>query len=383
MSHPLKETSLRLRGLGLTGPAVVLDGPRAHANIRSMADRAAAAGARFRPHFKTHQSGAVGKWFAEQGVQAITVSSLGMAEYFAEFGWTDITLAFLLNPLELPRLATLAHYLDSKGGRLGVTLDSVEVAGRLADARLPVRVWIKTDTGYRRSGVAWDNLAGLGAVASALGSGADLAGLLSHTGHSYGARNRETLQAIWDSAVERMTLARSAFGPASGLALSLGDTPCCATVNSLAGVDEIRPGNFVFFDLMQREIGSCRDSDLAVAVACPVVGVYPDVGRLVLQGGAVHLSKEFLGSPESGCVFGYLGTLDSGGRSLGKVLEHLPVTSVSQEHGVISVGRETYGRHLNELAIGDLVLVWPVHSCLSCDLHRQYHTLDGQVLPRR
>jgi len=33
-------------------------------------------------------------------------------------------------------------------------------------------------------------------------------------------------------------------------------------------VDEIRPGNFVFYDLMQYRIGSCSVGQIAVAMAC-------------------------------------------------------------------------------------------------------------------
>jgi D-serine deaminase-like pyridoxal phosphate-dependent protein len=347
-----------------------------------MTDKAAAAQVRLRPHFKTHQSGAVGQWFRETGTSAITASSLGMAEYFAEFGWTDITLAFLLNPRELPRLAELAGYLDQKGGRLGVTIDAVATALQLVAANLPVHIWLKIDTGYGRTGIPWDHAALLRDVAGALGPHHSPAGLLSHTGDSYAAQGAADLQAHWDSALERLTLARSVVPTTRRLDLSLGDTPCCATVSTFEGVDEVRPGNFVFFDLMQRQIGACQDKDLAAAVACPVVGLYPDQGRVVLHGGAVHLSKESLRS-EGRTIFGCLGTLDPAGRAMGQVLDHLPVTGLSQEHGIVQVETEVFRRELGGLEIGDLVLVWPVHSCLSCDLHRQYHALDGQVLTRR
>nr|MEE4268625.1 alanine racemase [Candidatus Krumholzibacteria bacterium] len=382
MENFLKKTSRQLGELGLISPAVVLDEQRVRNNIRRMADKAAAAQVRFRPHFKTHQSGAVGQWFREADTSAITVSSLPMAEYFAEFGWNDITLAFLLNPRELPRLGELAEYLDQKKGRLGVTIDAVATALQLVEANLPVHIWLKIDTGYGRTGIPWDHAALLRDVAGALGPHHSPTGLLSHTGDSYAAHGVPDLQAHWDAAVERLTLARSVVPTTRRLDLSLGDTPCCATVPTFEGVDEVRPGNFVFFDLMQREIGACQDKDLAVAVACPVVGMYPDQGRLVLHGGAVHLAKEHLRFDGQN-TYGCLGTLDPSGRAMGQVLSHLPITGLSQEHGIVQVEPEVFRRELAELEIGDLVLVWPVHSCLSCDLHRQYHTLDGQVLARR
>ncbi|MBK8048603.1 MAG: hypothetical protein IPK16_16670 [Anaerolineales bacterium] len=59
----------------------------------------------------------------------------------------------------------------------------------------------------------------------------------------------------------------------------------------------MRPGNFVFYDWTQVQVGSCGFDDVAVVAACPVVGKYPDRHEVVLYGGAVHLSKDFLTRP--------------------------------------------------------------------------------------
>ena len=101
-----------------------------------------------------------------------------------------------------------------------------------------------------------------------------------------------------------------------------------------------------------------------MAIALPVIGLYPGRGQVVVQGGAVHLSKESL-EEEERTIFGKLGTLNlppGGQLGLGGVLGDAPVISLSQEHGVIEVGQG------HGLEIGDLVVVWPVHSCLTCDL---------------
>jgi hypothetical protein len=37
------------------------------------------------------------------------------------------------------------------------------------------------------------------------------------------------------------------------------------------GATEIRPGNFVFYDLMQQNIGACSIDDIALRVLCPVI----------------------------------------------------------------------------------------------------------------
>ena len=385
MINKLAQTSRFLRELEITAPTLLVDEARARRNIELMANRVQASGALFRPHFKTHQSGAVGTWFTETGVRAITVSSLSMAQYFAEFGWRDMTLAFLVNPLELPRLGVLARYQMERGHLLGLTVDSPEAARAVAEAVIPVQAWIKVDAGYGRTGVAWNDGYRLEQVRQALGP-VPLAGLLTHSGHSYQVRHREGLEQIWQSSLEHMQHARAQLGDPE-LAISLGDTPCCGSVADLSGADELRPGNFVFNDLMQLAIGSCRAEQLACAVACPVVGLYPERGRLVVHGGAVHLGKERLEGCTAGESYGRLGTLvmnetEEGGPQLamGEVLDDLPVVELSQEHGVVAVppamGEEVFGN----LSIGDLVLVWPVHSCLTCDLYDAYLTLDEDIL---
>ena len=51
-------------------------------NITFMADKAKKLNLIFRPHFKTHQSATIARWFREVGVKQIAVSSLAMAHYF-------------------------------------------------------------------------------------------------------------------------------------------------------------------------------------------------------------------------------------------------------------------------------------------------------------
>ena len=86
----------------ITRPTLLLDVVRARRNIARMADKARRNGVRFRPHFKTHQSAAIGAWFRAEGVACITVSSVTMARYFADQGWQDITIVFPVNVREAP-----------------------------------------------------------------------------------------------------------------------------------------------------------------------------------------------------------------------------------------------------------------------------------------
>ena len=57
---------------------------------------------------------------------------------------------------------------------------------------------------------------------------------------------------------------------------SIGDTPAMSVVDNFDVIDEIRPGNFVFYDVMQQNIGFCYFEDIAVALAVQVVAKHPE-----------------------------------------------------------------------------------------------------------
>lgn len=373
----MHETERFLRKLGVTRPTVMVDRERVMANITAMAGKAKQSGASFRPHFKTHQCAGIGEWFRALGVRACTVSSLDMAEYFVRYGWDDITLALLVNPLEIDRLDDLAARI-----RLGVTVDSLAAVETLAGGlSAPVTVWLKIDAGYRRTGLWWEDTDDILAVARRVLAAEQLTlgGLLTHSGQTYQTPSIASIRAIHVETRSRLTTVRQQLESAGveGLRISIGDTPGCSVVDDFVGIDEIRPGNFVFYDLMQVALGACVEQNLAVAVACPVIGRYPDRRQIVLHGGAVHFSKEFLPGRGGRREYGHLTRL--AGEELGPIVREGVLVSLSQEHGILQCDDDLY----TELATSELLLVYPVHACLTCDLFGEYLTLEGEVLPRR
>ncbi|MEQ9413859.1 MAG: amidophosphoribosyltransferase, partial [Cyclobacteriaceae bacterium] len=93
-------------------PTLLLDKQKCIQNIDRLVDKAKQSNVNLRPHFKTHQSHEIGRWFKERGVSCCTVSSLKMAQYFSEDGWNDITVAFPLNCLEVDLINTLASTIQ-------------------------------------------------------------------------------------------------------------------------------------------------------------------------------------------------------------------------------------------------------------------------------
>lgn len=345
-------------------PTLLLNQTVARQNIATMAQKARLQQVRFRPHFKTHQSAEIGEWFREEGVNAITVSSLDMAAYFARHGWQDITLAFPINWRQVDDLRALTSRIH-----LGVLVESVASVQWLAAQHLPVDVWIKVDSGSHRTGIAWQQMGQFIQVISAA-AGLNLCGLLTHAGGSYGAANPA---AVYAESTARMLSLRDDLQRQTGLHLevSVGDTPGCTLSPDLGGVDEIRPGNFVFFDAEQASFGSCSHAQIAVAAACPIVALHPERETVILYGGAIHLSKDNW-LQNGSLYYGLVALPTDTGWS-----EPVPgayVAALSQEHGILHVPAGQF----HQFQIGELACILPAHSCLTAQALGCYLTLDGQ-----
>jgi D-serine deaminase-like pyridoxal phosphate-dependent protein len=295
-----------------------------------------------------------------------------MAEYFAAHSWSDITIAFPANWREIEAINRLAGSV-----RLGLIVEAPETVQFLAEhLHHPVDVWIDVDTGYHRTGIAWDVGTEVVALAQAIDASpmANLRGLLTHAGHTYAARSTDEIRQIYDETVTRLSVLRSTLGTAgfTDLLISIGDTPSCSVVDDLSAVDEIRPGNFVFYDMMQAALGSCTPEDIAVAVACPVVTKNAQRLQAVVHGGGVHLSKEFMADGQGRKSYGAVAFPTPEG--WGPPIEAAYVSSLSQEHGVIQLDEDTF----DQVRLGNLLMILPVHSCMTADILKSYVTLSGE-----
>jgi len=358
-------------------PILLLDKEKCLANIGMMATRATSRGLDLRPHFKTHQSAEVGSWFRDFGVSAIAVSSFRMAAYFAGAGWEEILVAFPFIPGDLTLLNVLAGRC-----RVSILLDNPAALPFLERLEHPVEWYLDTDTGYGRSGIRAEEPETMEQLLKAAGRDPNLVfkGFYCHAGHSYKAGNREERDAIHRKAVQDLERLKGQFSHFDPLVL-YGDTPNCSIQEDFGAVDQLTPGNFVFYDLFQRTIGSCRADEIAVAMACPVAGKYRDGRRILVHGGAVHFSKETLPAPPvtrghedafpGHPVYGLVVERTDEGWSLPITENYL--TGLSQEHGILEGCGELYDR----VNIGDTLFILPVHSCLTANLMGSYRTLDG------
>lgn len=358
----------------ISKPTLVVDEARCRANISFMALKARRLGLVLRPHFKTHQSHAIGEWFRDEGISSIAVSSVEMALYFNRKKWKDITLAIPVNPRE----AAIFFALNRM-----VRLNLVVVDPAALDPLLPFLteqipgIFIKVDSGYGRAGIDALDAETLVKTARALSNNPKVQyrGILAHDGHAYQARSYDDIERVRSNSNHRLAQAKAALEMAGfPTMVSAGDTPTCTRSDNWQGVDEIRPGNFAFYDVQQWVAGNCGCGQLATAVYCPVISVAPDEGRAVIYGGAVHFSKDFA-VEEGHTIYGAGFHAVDGEAPWPESDGGLPfrLTGLSQEHGVITGSPAAMAL----LKPGDLVALHPAHACLTMRQYSRFFTTDG------
>ncbi len=354
-------------------PTLVVDKEVCLRNIERMASKAKEHNMHFRPHFKTHQSAKIGEWFKLFGVDAITVSSVRMAEYFASSGWEDITLAFPLNILELAHIKRLASEI-----KFNVLIENRKAAEALAEKiNTPLGVYINIDTGYNRSGIAASRPGTIDSLLKIIAKNKKLRfrGFLNHTGNTYQAEStNEIFSRHFDALLKMKSLKQRYKKDYPKIKISMGDTPSATIGTNFNGVDEIRPGNFVFYDLMQQNLGVCNFNDIAVRMVCPVISKHVSRNEIVIFGGAVHLSKESIININGKKMFGRIVIQKEGKKELLEPLNY--VSKLSQEHGTLKVTQNQF----KKFQIGDLVEIIPVHSCLTANVMGCMQTTDGELI---
>lgn len=351
--------------MNVTKPTMLLDLLKCKNNILKMFNKANTNKLVFRPHFKTHQSIQVGKIFKEFGTEKITVSSIAMAKHFANAGWNNITVAFPCNSLEIKEIEQLADKINLN--ILISSINSAKVLTEITQSRL--NYFIEIDTGYHRSGILVEDILQIERTITLL-SKHNFKGFLTHSGHTYQAQSTREIIEIHQDTIEKMVILKHNFiTKFPKLILSIGDTPSCVLAKSFTGIDEIRPGNFVFYDLMQHYLGVCEFDEIAVCVACPVVDINQDRNEIVIYGGAVHFSKEYV-MLKGEKIFGQVVKLNHVGWH--KTKDESYIISLSQEHGIIKASDELISR----TTIGDLLGIIPVHSCLTANLLQPLKLLD-------
>ena len=356
--------------LKIEKPVLLIDEDICRSNIQRMVKKSQDNHLEFRPHFKTHQSRKVGEWFKEEGVKYITVSSMDMAEYFIG-DFDHITLAIPFNLLQKERLKTLL-----KKQPIAVLVDQLDTLHNLEESNLEgLGVWIEIDTGSKRSGVDPSHVGEIQSMIDFIEASGSLSiqGLYSHAGHTYRERSTSAVLKVFEDARNTLIGVQGKLTSSQKIRLNLGDTPGCSLSDNFEGLDSMSPGNFVFYDITQSTISSCKDPQIGVCLASPIISKNRERLEWVIYGGGIHLSKDRLEIGNS-TVYGKCVILNEKGWEI--PTEDIYLNSISQEHGVMKVSPEVFDMY----NVGDLVGILPVHSCMTADCMGEYQSIDGEVI---
>ena len=349
----------------LPTPCLVLDLGILKRNLAHMAQAVARhPGLKLRPHMKTAKSLAVAALAApEHG--PITVSTVAEARYFAGGGYRDQIYAVGITPAKLDAIAAL----NAQGADVKVITDDADAASAIAAHGGPLRAMIEVDCGEGRGGVTPDgNL--LTEIAGRLG--ARCAGVMTHAGHSYNERSIPGVAAVAETEHRGAVLAAERLRGMGATVdvVSLGSSPTALYSKDMSGITDVRAGVYMFGDLFQAQIGTHGLQDIAVTVLTAVTGRKPERNAVLVDAGAIALSKD-RSTEKAPKDYGFGLVLDADGTpSLGELI----VARTHQEHGEI---RGDAPLPFDRLPVGALLRIAPNHTCLTVAAHDRYHVVDG------
>lgn len=341
-------------------PALLFETKIIQDNILRMQEYARRHGVALRPHVKAHKCGLLARMQIDAGAVGISVAKLSEAEKMASLGFTNIQIANqVVGQIKVDRLLNLAEKVT-----VTVAVDSKPSLFELSRAfyarQMNLGLFIEIDVGLKRAGLSRTeeiiDLAGL----IHENRGVELEGILSHAGHAYSATNRSELTMIAEEEGYFMVdLAdRLQAGGCEIRQVSVGSTPTIRYSGKIKGITEIRPGNYIFNDMMQVSMGTCVQSQCALTVLASVTSIKPDQ-RAVIDAGSKALSLEQgVHGNQLLSGYGYIPGLDS------------KVVRVSEEHGIIT-------HNIDTLKLTQKVRIIPNHACPVANLFDKAYLVDG------
>lgn len=239
-------------------PALVIDLDAMQRNLATMARYARQHGVRLRPHAKMHKCAALAQLQMQAGAVGVCVQKTSEAEALARAGVRDLYISNqVLAASKLQRVARLAQFLGTHGGRLAIAVDSLQGVQGLALAceqagtgPEAIDVFVELDVGQARCGVAQP--ADVVPLAQAIAQVPALrwAGLQAYNGRAQHLRTLGERQAAVQAVLDRVNQARRLL-TAAGLPCPLvtGAGSGTYALEATSGVfGELQAGSYLFMD---------------------------------------------------------------------------------------------------------------------------------------
>jgi D-serine deaminase-like pyridoxal phosphate-dependent protein len=343
----------------LDTPALVVDLDVMERNLSRMADYCREHNLRLRPHTKTHKIPELARKQIESGAGGITVAKLDEAEVMIAAGLDDLLIAYpIVGPTKTARLARLAQR-----AKIAVSLDSEEAArgisAAVAERGASVGILVELDAGFGRCGVANESDALKLAQTVASLPGLNFQGLMFFPGH-FGvppeerALLRNQVNELLDRCVETFDRGDLPIKVVSG-----GSTPTRYESDRFHGVNEVRPGTYIFNDRNTVGVAAASLDDCALSVLVTVVSTSV-TGRAVIDGGSKTFSSDRYQAED--------------GRGFGLIKEDpaAEIERFSEEHGHLNLAESD-----RKYTVGERLMVIPNHVCSTVNMHDEVYGVRG------
>lgn len=346
----------------LDTPSVLIDLDVMERNLARMATYCRDHHLALRPHTKTHKVPELAHRQVRLGACGVTVAKVGEAEVMAAAGLTDILVAYpVVGPIKTERLVRVA-----RRARVTVGVDSLEAAQGISQAAaaggVSIGLLLEINTGYNRCGVD----IGPGAVELARKiaalPGTHFRGVMVYPGYFLADQEKhsEMLAAEIQHLKEIVGLFQSA-----GVAIEVfsgGSTPSAYFTEKLPGVNEIRPGTYIYNDMNTVGTGACTLEDCAATALVTVVSTAVE-NRAMVDGGSKTFSSDL---SRTGVAGGY-----------GRVVEDpaAVLARFNEEHGHLDIGRST-----KKYRVGERLRVIPNHVCTMINMHDEVYGVRGDTV---
>jgi len=353
----------------LKTPTVIIDTKKIENNIKSMANIARKYECNLRPHIKTHKIPELAILQLKAGAIGITCAKLSEVEVMADAGIKDIFLAYpLIEKEKIKNAIALAERI-----KLILSIDSFDGARLLSevasshDVTLEVRVEI--DTGLGRTGIKDDNAMKLARYIKGL-PGLNLTGIYTYRGLILDARQTDDREAAGQQEGELLvSLAEKLNNEGIHIKeISAGSTPTAEFAAKVDGISEVRPGTYIFNDMMQVNTKASSIENCAAMVLVSVIST-PSDDVAIIDGGSKTFSTDVKMDSSPHFLKGY-------GKIVGS--DDLVLERLWEEHGVV---RSSFGK--TNLKIGQKLMVIPNHICTTINLHDFVYFTDSNLTFQR
>ncbi len=342
-------------------PALIVDKTIVATNINRWQRHAATHGVSMRPHIKTHKSIELATLQRDAGAVGITAAKLSEASVFVDAGFTDVFIAYPI----IGRAKCVAAAQLARRCRLIVGIENAVAVAELSAAAVAegviIDVRIEVESGLQRCGAAPESVLEIAHLVRSA-PGLHLDGIFTYRGAWFAGANGQDPATLGRLEGELMVGLANQLRTA-GIAIdtvSVGSSPTGWSAAQVPGVTEIRPGTYVYGDLMQIKAGSATEADVALSILCTVIS-RPSALTATIDGGSKTFAGDIVyertGLPGYATVVGGDGTL----------------VRMSEEHGVVQFTKP------NAIAIGARIALRPIHVCTTVNLSDIAYFFDPQT----